>query len=52
MKNRRQPLTSIWKGICMARIVDVSLLRKIKRRGAGKTLDVSACFNCGNCTAV
>jgi ferredoxin len=36
----------------MARVVDVNLLRKIKRRGAGGTLDVSACFNCGNCTAV
>jgi ferredoxin len=36
----------------MARVVDVSLLRKIKLHGAGKTLDVSACFNCGNCTAV
>jgi ferredoxin len=36
----------------MARVVDVSLLRKIKKHGAGMTLDVSACFNCGNCTAV
>jgi ferredoxin len=36
----------------MARVVDVSLLQKIKRHGAGETLDVSACFNCGNCTAV
>jgi ferredoxin len=36
----------------MARIVDVNLLRKISRHGAGSTLDVSACFNCGNCTAV
>ena len=36
----------------MARVVDVNLLRKIKRHGAGETLDVSACFNCGNCTAV
>jgi ferredoxin len=36
----------------MARVVDVNLLQKIKRHGAGKTLDVSACFNCGNCTAV
>jgi len=36
----------------MARVVDVSLLRKIKLHGAGKTLDVSTCFNCGNCTAV
>jgi ferredoxin len=36
----------------MARVVDVSLLRKIKQHGAGRTLDVSACFNCGNCTAV
>lgn len=36
----------------MARVVDVNLLRKIKRHGAGDDLDVSACFNCGNCTAV
>jgi ferredoxin len=36
----------------MARVVDVNLLRKIKMHGAGKTLEVSACFNCGNCTAV
>lgn len=36
----------------MACVVDVNLLRKIRRYGAGKTLDVSACFNCGNCTAV
>jgi len=36
----------------MTRIVDVNLLRKIKQHGAGGTLDVSACFNCGNCTAV
>jgi ferredoxin len=36
----------------MARILNLSLLRKIKRHGAGGTLDVSACFNCGNCTAV
>lgn len=36
----------------MARVVDVNLLRKIRLHGAGKTLDVSACFNCGNCTAV
>jgi len=36
----------------MPRIMDVNLLRKIKRHGAGGTLDVSACFNCGNCTAV
>jgi quinone-modifying oxidoreductase, subunit QmoC len=36
----------------MARIVDVNLLQKIKRHGAGRALNVSACFNCGNCTAV
>ncbi len=36
----------------MARVVDVNLMRKIKRHGAGGKLDVSACFNCGNCTAV
>jgi ferredoxin len=36
----------------MTRVVDVNLLRKIKRHGAGRTLNVSACFNCGNCTAV
>jgi ferredoxin len=36
----------------MACVVDVNLLRKIKQHGAGGTLVVSACFNCGNCTAV
>ncbi len=36
----------------MAHIVDIALMRKIKKHGAGGTLDVSACFNCGNCTAV
>ncbi len=36
----------------MARIVDSSLLRKIELHGAGGALDVGACFNCGNCTAV
>ncbi len=36
----------------MARVVDVALLQKIKKHGPRKTLDVSACFNCGNCTAV
>jgi ferredoxin len=36
----------------MARVVNVSLLQKIKKHGKGRTLDVSACFNCGNCTAV
>ncbi len=36
----------------MARIVNTQLLQKIKRHGAGGTLDVSACFNCGNCVAV
>jgi ferredoxin len=36
----------------MAHVVDVALMDKIKRHGAGGTLDVSACFNCGNCTAV
>jgi ferredoxin len=36
----------------MAQVVDVALMDKIKRHGAGGTLDVSACFNCGNCTAV
>jgi ferredoxin len=36
----------------MTRVVDVSLMQKIKQHGAGSTLDVSACFNCGNCTAV
>ena len=36
----------------MARVVNVSLLQKIKKHGSGSTLDVSACFNCGNCTAV
>lgn len=36
----------------MARVVNTSLMRKIKRHGRSSTLDVSACFNCGNCTAV
>lgn len=36
----------------MARVVDVRLLQKIKQYGPGQMLDVSACFNCGNCTAV
>ncbi len=36
----------------MPRIVDEKLMQKIKRHGAGGKLDVSACFNCGNCTAV
>lgn len=36
----------------MTHIVDRSLLRKIKRHGAGRKLDVDACFQCGNCTAV
>lgn len=36
----------------MARVVNTQLLRQIKRHGAGGTLDVSACFNCGNCVAV
>ena len=36
----------------MARVVNIKLLQKIKRHGAHGTLDVSACFNCGNCVAV
>lgn len=36
----------------MTHRVDRSLLRKIKRHGAGRKLDVDACFQCGNCTAV
>ena len=36
----------------MARVVNTQLLQKIKRHGAHGTLDVSACFNCGNCVAV
>ncbi len=36
----------------MARVVNTSLLQKIKKHGAGSSLDVSACFQCGNCTAV
>lgn len=36
----------------MTHVVDRSLLRKIKRHGAGSKLDVDACFQCGNCTAV
>lgn len=36
----------------MTRVVDTSLLRNIKQYGPGSTLDIGACFNCGNCTAV
>ena len=36
----------------MARVVNTSLLSKIKKHGAGRNLEVDACFNCGNCTAV
>ena len=36
----------------MARTVNTQLLGKIKRHGPGGRLDVSACFNCGNCVAV
>ncbi len=36
----------------MAHPIDVALMDKIKKHGPGGTLDVSACFNCGNCTAV
>ena len=36
----------------MACVVDVNLLGKIKRHGSRQSLDVSACFHCGNCTAV
>lgn len=36
----------------MAHAIDVALMDKIKKHGPGGTLDVSACFNCGNCTAV
>jgi len=36
----------------MARVVNTSLMRKIQRHGLGNALDISACFNCGNCTAV
>ena len=36
----------------MARVVNTGLLRNIKRHGPAGTLDVSACFNCGNCVAV
>ena len=36
----------------MARVVNTSLLNTIKKHGAKRNLDVSACFNCGNCTAV
>ena len=36
----------------MARTVNTRLLEKIKRHGPAGTLDVSACFNCGNCVAV
>jgi len=51
MLNRPQG-TSQQRGNHMARVVNTQLLRKIKRHGAGGTLDVSACFNCGNCVAV
>ncbi len=51
MLNRPQA-TSRQRGIQMARVVNTQLLRKIKRHGASGTLDVSACFNCGNCVAV
>ncbi|MGA7157467.1 MAG: 4Fe-4S dicluster domain-containing protein [Acidobacteriaceae bacterium] len=36
----------------MAHAIDVALMEKIKKHGADGTLDVSACFNCGSCTAV
>ncbi|MFP5231950.1 MAG: 4Fe-4S dicluster domain-containing protein [Acidobacteriota bacterium] len=36
----------------MAHAIDVEMMEKIKKHGAGGTLDVSACFNCGNCVAV
>ncbi|MGC9292266.1 MAG: 4Fe-4S dicluster domain-containing protein [Acidobacteriaceae bacterium] len=38
--------------MAMAHAIDVALMEKIKKQGPGGTLDVSACFNCGNCTAV
>ncbi len=36
----------------MARVVNPSLVKTIRKHGAGRHLDISACFNCGNCTAV
>lgn len=36
----------------MTHAVDVELMEKIKKYGSSGTLDVNACFNCGNCTAV
>jgi ferredoxin len=36
----------------MARVVNTGLLRKIKQHGPADMLDLSACFNCGNCVAV
>ncbi len=36
----------------MAHAIDVEMMEKIKKHGAGGKLDVSACFNCGNCAAV
>ncbi len=35
----------------MSHEVDVKLLEDIRKFGPGGTLDVNACFNCGNCTA-
>ena len=36
----------------MSHEVDVALLENIRKFGSGGALDVNACFNCGNCTAV
>jgi ferredoxin len=36
----------------MTHAVDVELMDKIKKYGSGGALEVDACFNCGNCTAV
>jgi ferredoxin/nitrate reductase gamma subunit len=36
----------------MSHVVDVALLDNIRKFGSSGALDVNACFNCGNCTAV
>lgn len=36
----------------MGHEVDVKLLEDIRKFGADGALDINACFNCGNCTAV
>ena len=36
----------------MVRNVDPGLMQKVRRHGRAGALDVNACFQCGNCTAV